>query len=319
MASDAEGERHMKERVGPCLVALSQNQLTEIIPIYVLGPGQVNFPIGEAGNQWLETYEPAVEERLREQLSKASFPGLSGLQDPQILMEPRTTVAQAVTSLLEHAKQIEADSIVVSTGARSGVSRMLLGSFAESLLSASHIPVWVIGPNAVSRPRFSTIIFPTNFGERSKRVFRRIVKEAYVLRAKVVLFHAMPQPVEPLLESGAAMLGGTWVPVQTFFSDDLDRHRSRTEAWARWARHQGVEVETEVDTFGGSISESILLVAGRHGADLIAMETHTGAIASVLVGSITKQVLRLSNLPVLVIRTYTEHLKVNDKSSHEAA
>ena len=74
------------------------------------------------------------------------------------------------------------------------------------------------------------------------------------------------------------------------------------EAWARWARRQGTEVETLVDAQGENIVDSIVYLAKKEEIDLIAMEAHSGPIRTALVGSITRQVIRQSDCPVWVLR-----------------
>lgn len=52
-----------------------------------------------------------------------------------------------VDALLRHAKQIDADMLVLGTHGRSGLMHVLMGSFAQTLLRHSDIPVLVVrGP-----------------------------------------------------------------------------------------------------------------------------------------------------------------------------
>ena len=52
--------------------------------------------------------------------------------------------------ILETAKQVHAELIVMGTHGRRGVSRLLLGSVAESVARTSHCPVMLLRDGAVS-------------------------------------------------------------------------------------------------------------------------------------------------------------------------
>src|SRR5262249_39773483 len=135
-----------------------------------------------------------------------------------------------------------------------------------------------------------------------EQAFRALIGDARRLGAKVTLFHAIPHPIEPILQSGAYLLGGSWIPVQEYFSVETDRHMRRAAAWARWAGHQGVECEPLVDAQGESVVDSILSLVQSRQVDLIAMEAHSGPIRSALIGSVTRQVIRRADCPVWVLR-----------------
>jgi nucleotide-binding universal stress UspA family protein len=197
---------------------------------------------------------------------------------------------------------MNADLIVVPSHARKGLGRFFMGSFAESLIQYSHVPVLVLRPQAHVSDRIQSILVPTQFGTKAKAVYRRIVEQAKGLGARIVLFHTIPHPVEPILQSGAYLAGGSWIPVQAYFSAESDRHRRRAEAWARWAENQGVSVEVIVDAQGSDIGDSIVYLAKSRKVDLVAMESRSGPIASALLGSITRHVIRNAPCPVWVYR-----------------
>jgi len=51
-------------------------------------------------------------------------------------------------AILEHAREIDADLIVMSTTGRSGIGRLLLGSVAEKVVRTSQIPVCTVRARA---------------------------------------------------------------------------------------------------------------------------------------------------------------------------
>ena len=73
----------------------------------------------------------------------------------------------------------------------------------------SQVPLVVVHPHLHVTPRiYSNILFPTDFGPISETFFRKVVDLARSFGAKVTLFHSIPYPIEPVLQSGVYLTGG---------------------------------------------------------------------------------------------------------------
>lgn len=55
-------------------------------------------------------------------------------------------------AIIEAAEMTRADVVVMSTHGRSGLGRLLLGSVAESVLRATHIPILLLRPGSGAAP-----------------------------------------------------------------------------------------------------------------------------------------------------------------------
>ncbi len=292
---------HLRSLAPELLNSLARQQNwghVEVVPVYVLSPGEINLTI-EFSGPWLEQYREAAQKALQHALKGIA---VAGMVKPEVIAENFTSTSQAARSLAMHALMIGAEMIVASGHGRKGLGRFLMGSFVENVIQYAHVPVVILRPKIKISERIQTILVPTQFGTKAKAVFRKAVEQARGLGARIVLFHTIPHPVEPILQSGAYLAGGSWVPVQAYFSVETDRHRRRAEAWARWAEHQGVSTEVIVDVQGSDIGDSIVYLANSRNADLIAMESKSGPIASTLLGSITRHVIRNAPCPVWVYR-----------------
>ena len=73
---------------------------------------------------------------------------LSTLSLGKIAWENRTEEGRPANKILEYAKAINADVIVMGTHGRSGLVQMLLGSVAEEVARAAPCPVLTIRPEA---------------------------------------------------------------------------------------------------------------------------------------------------------------------------
>ena len=78
---------------------------------------------------------------------------------------------------------------------------------------------------------------------------------------------------------------------------DVQQMKDAVEAGKR----KGVEVTTEM--LSGNVAGAIIDYATKHGVDLIVAGTKGhGALAELLIGSVTRNLISLSHLPVLVVK-----------------
>lgn len=66
--------------------------------------------------------------------------------DPGVAYEHRLVVGDPATEIVETAKQVGADMIVMSTHGRTGLSRLLMGSVAEAVVRRAPCPVFSFKP-----------------------------------------------------------------------------------------------------------------------------------------------------------------------------
>jgi len=293
-----EPESRLRENAASVLQFILQKEARSIEPVFVLSPGQLNLT--EEMVAWnMEHYRPAAEKAFRSALQSVEIPGLL---PPKILVQNSISTLSAVYALADYALAENAEFILAGSRSTGRIRRLLLGSFAESLLTHSQVPVLIVGSDLRWRGSVENIVFPTEFGTHSEEMFRKVVRMAKGLSAKVILFHSVPHPVEPVLQSGVYLLGGAWVSVHSYVSRQTERRQRHAEAWSRWATHQGVECEVVIHTEGGSIADTVLALADSRANSMIAMEAQTGPIISALLGSVTRHVLRKAHCPVWVLR-----------------
>jgi nucleotide-binding universal stress UspA family protein len=61
--------------------------------------------------------------------------------DPAIVVEHRLCCGDAAWEIIELARALKSDLIVMGTHGRTGVGRLLMGSVAEAVLRRAHCPV----------------------------------------------------------------------------------------------------------------------------------------------------------------------------------
>ena len=294
-----ENPDETRAHVVAAIRTLLKNKGVKVEPVYVLSPDQLDISF-ELSPPWREKYRPAAEKALDQLVKEAN---VRGLMKPHVIFHSRPSLTGAVQALNTYGRSVGADLIIVGTHARSGLPRLFLGSFAETLLQYSKTPVLVVGGESRVADSFDHILFATDFGKKSQAAYERVLKIAKIFHAKVTLFHSIPNPIEPVFQSGVYLLGGGWVPVVQYLKTEEIERKKLGETWIKKAKKLGVDARLEIDTDGKGVVESVNHAAEHGGAKMIAMAAQSGPIASVVIGSVTRMVTRNSKVPVWVLRS----------------
>lgn len=269
-------------------------------PTYVLSPVELGVPL-EFSGPWTETYLPAARKALAQKLECVSIPGL---REPLVLVQSRPSLQGSVETLVSHATSCGYDLVVVGSHSRSGLKRMVMGSFAEELLLRSKVPVLIVGSQAEGwRDKNRKILVPSDLSDPRSPILSDALDLAQRLQATVTLLHVLPSPVEPVVQSGVYLLGGGWVPTPIYLEKERTRQKQNAEKFIAQATERGIPCELILDDRASSVVESILEKAREKQVSLIAMAAQSGPIASAILGSITRQVARSAPCPVVVLRT----------------
>ncbi len=281
------------------LQSFAQRTQIEVDPIYILSPTELGVAV-EFSAQWNEVYAPAAKKALSQKLKNAEIPGL---QEPIALTQNRASLKGSVELLAKFAGSRSYDLIIVGSHSRKGVQRVVLGSFAEELLLQSEVPVLVVGNHSRKwNDKDMQILMPSDLSDSRSPLFDEVFDLAQTFGAKVTLLNAIPKPIQQVVQSGAYLLSGGWVPVPIYLEDIRSKLMEIADKILVKAKTREVPCDLIVDDLSLSITDSILKQAEQKGVQLIAMEAETGPIASALLGSITRKVVRAAPCPVLVYR-----------------
>jgi nucleotide-binding universal stress UspA family protein len=202
-----------------------------------------------------------------------------------------------VDRISELAQRWKADLIVASTHARKGVKRWILGSFAETLLYYSSMPVFMVNPNWNEANRFRHILFPTDFSDESAEAFNQVLRVARTLSCTVTLFHKLIYSL-PLLSPLPPS-------VYPLYMEAFDRElKTRTQDignWASVAKKAGVKILTVIDNKeDGSVADAIL-ERMKQKPGFIALASRSGPAKTSVMGSTTRKLVRSAASPVWVL------------------
>lgn len=223
------------------------------------------------------------------------------LMEPKILTSEGFTKRSSLQTLSDYAKSEKASFIAVSTYARTGIPRFFIGSFSETLLIHSQVPLLFVPPKSTPLKKIKTILFPTDLSVSSKQAFKKILALALEHKAEIVLFHQVPNPIEPYLTAGMQLLGGNYIPVSQYLDQERLARADKLKNWQKEAADLKIKSSVVIETKTKPISDSITKCATSKKVSLIAMVSTSGPIAATFVGSIARQVVRQSPCPVWVL------------------
>ncbi len=207
------------------------------------------------------------------------------------------------TAIHEYADRCAVDLIVMTTHGRGGLSRAWLGSVADRLVRATHIPVIMLRPHnsdaepvVVNRTR-PHILIPLDGSELAESIIGHAVDIGALLDARYTLLQVVPPPiaVSPAVREQA--LRDT-VALRAEARTYLDR-------WAMRLRARGFHVDTRVvlqsQSAIGIVEEAL---AGE--CDMIAMATHgRSGFTRMALGSVADKVMRTASAPLLTLSGQT--------------
>jgi len=140
-----------------------------------------------------------------EQIRVAAEQKLAALAEPFKGIKHKELIEQGeVPEVLSRlVEEYDIDLIVIGTGARKGLEKLLLGSVAEEVFRNATCPVLTVGPHVTHWEidgNLRHILFATDFGPESVHALPYALSLAENNKARLTLLHVAPEPGVPLTE-----------------------------------------------------------------------------------------------------------------------
>lgn len=287
-AIDPFSDKRNQLKVAQHLKEWTRQSEMKIEPTSVLNPGQLRIPADSDG---VKTKFKMAAQKAFEKITRATK--IPNLGEPSVVFSESYSQRKSVETFLDFAKERKANLIAVGTHARTGMQRWLLGSFAETLILQSSVPLLIVNPKTHLPKKIKTVLFPTDLSEASEKGLNKLLPDLKRLKAKVILFHKM----DYVLPETYSMIYRSDLYEKYLTEDEARRHKA-LEKWEKKLTNEGIEVEIVIDDKADFVPKSITKAAKKHKAQLIALVTHTSPASAAILGSISRQVVRSSDCPV---------------------
>ena len=124
----------------PADAALEEYPDADITVLSVIDPTDVGYGSIEAAPSTFEHLQKSAEERTQKVLDEAE----ARAADHDMTVTAETVIGMPSRAIVEWAENNDIDGIVIGSHGRQGVTRVLLGSVAESVVRRSPVPVTVV-------------------------------------------------------------------------------------------------------------------------------------------------------------------------------
>lgn len=287
-AMDPFSEKALQIKTLEAIHQFAQNTEAVIEPVTVLSPDQMRLPI-QAFRSEAANFRLKAEEILNDWLSGIKEDNLLPFT---LLVSEKYSIKSSTDMLTSYAKDSGASLIAVSTHARKGIARLIAGSFAETLLLRATLPLLVINPSVKLEP-ITKILFPTDMSGASKIAFDQLVLVARKLGADIILYHK----VEYVIPDTYSVFTHHKL-YEDYMDKDLENREEHLKGWIRAANQKFVKAELIFDREPSFVTQGVMEAVKKTGAQLIALCSHTGPVSAIMLGSVSRQILREAQCPV---------------------
>jgi nucleotide-binding universal stress UspA family protein len=201
------------------------------------------------------------------------------------------STTKAVDRLLSLTKSRGSDLLALYTHAHHGFIRFTMGSFAETAIHRSKISLLLVNPKTHFSTNIKRIFFATDFSPSAKKHFKKVVEICKQLKSDLVVFHQAEVIYKWSLDES---------------NPEIKAYREKVKQKQSWieqeCKHVGIVSKVIVASEFTGTTDLILKNANKEKADLIVLSAKTGPFAALMGGSITRQVVRGSTKPVLILK-----------------
>ena len=200
-------------------------------------------------------------------------------------------VGRAAATVVDVARRRKSGLIVSGTHGRTGLSHLLMGSVAETIVRTAPCPVLTA---RTPREGLRQIVVATDFSPTADAALSCAVGIASAFGASLHLLHVVEDPFRSTV---GARYEQTLAEIHEWLMMDARARLSQSLAALR-------AITASSEAIAGTAAAGITGRAANLDADLIVMGTRgRSALAHVLLGSVADRVMRTASCPVVTVRT----------------
>ncbi|GIL17707.1 MAG: hypothetical protein BroJett040_14580 [Oligoflexia bacterium] len=216
-----------------------------------------------------------------------------------LIIEKLSSARAMASALARYAEREKAQFIFVNTHAKKSWIPFQMGGFAESLITTSRVPILIMNTHTRPSLKLSSVLFPTDFQQDSKRALLHLEPILRKFDAHVILYNLVERQniYPPDVQYSWSNASRSF----TIASQSVEKTRQKkAKEWIHHLEDQNVKCSSVIKPQKRNLSSSILDIAKKNHVGLIAMSSTSGPLAQALLGSVARDVLLQAKCPVLV-------------------
>lgn len=207
-----------------------------------------------------------------------------------VLNVDSVSMSQQALELSKFLKRKKFDFTIIATHARKGLDRFFQGSFAESMLLNHQSPLLVFNPRSKIPKSISKILFGSDLSKVAGKNLATTYKIAKKLKSIIDVLY-----ISEAVYKGIDTTGMLYAQA---YQGIYEGRKAQLEAQIKKV---DPKMNYIIDSSWAAMSEIFLKQAQKNKTDLIVMNSKINPLIAALGGSVTRQVIRASELPVLVL------------------
>ncbi|MDD4975123.1 MAG: universal stress protein [Bacteriovorax sp.] len=226
-------------------------------------------------------YSDYPKKIIKDQLKKLSLKNIK----IEVLFEKSLSLTSIVKKVVEYTKKNKTDLIVIASNGKKFLPRFVLGSFAESIVHMSACDLLIYHQKTKFKSKApANIVYAHDFSPKGSIGLEKIIAYATKWNSTLTIVHI------PVPEAGID------------FQEFKEITEKRVQKVEKSLEKQKVKCNIYLEYDIRPIIETLLDVAAKTKADIIAVTAQSNKLSALLGGSITRQVLRESLLPTLILK-----------------
>lgn len=203
----------------------------------------------------------------------------------EVLAESKLSLTAVVKQITDYTKKEDTDLLLISTNNKKLLPRLIFGSFAESIVHLSNCDLFIYHQKTkIKTTAPKTILYANDMSAKGALGLDRAIVYAKKWNAQLVVVHI------PIAEAGMTV---------SEFKESTQKKIVKLE---KYLEKQKVAYQIYLEYDVQPTAETIISMADKVAADVIAVSAQAKKLEAFLGGSITRQVLRESTLPTLVLK-----------------
>lgn len=291
-----DSDLRIDENIVDCLTQLKRQFDFTIQPVSVMSADFFSTS---------EYFEPVDTQALREHLLQDCQNYIGRFKDFEfedivILENHYASQSGEVAMFANFVDQAKPDFVIMSSHGRKGWSRAFMGSFAESFLVKSTVPVLVVGPKYTKGNNFQSALMPVELSEKSQEFIETFLDHhALEFLNNLTLFHKVSMVDLEDIAWAPTLYGVGGVGADDVVKRAYEKTKKFLESFLIHPlseKRLSYEISKRIDP----LSEVIVERVKENDIGILVMRSEAGVLSANILGSITREVMRDSSVPVLV-------------------